>query len=38
MQTIKAKKSLGQNFLIDQEALADIANSIEIQGKHIIEV
>ena len=38
MQTIKAKKSLGQNFLIDQEALADIANSIEIQGNHIIEV
>ena len=38
MQTIKAKKSLGQNFLIDQEALSDIANSIEIHEKHIIEV
>ena len=30
MQTIKAKKSLGQNFLIDQEALTDIAHSIAI--------
>ena len=38
MKSIKAKKSLGQNFLIDQEALRDIANSIEIRGKHIIEV
>ena len=37
-KTIKAKKSLGQNFLIDQEALRDIANSIKIQEKHIIEV
>ncbi len=35
---IKAKKSLGQNFLIDTEALSDIANSIETSGKHIIEV
>ena len=38
MQTIKAKKSLGQNFLIDQEALTDIAGSIELTGRHIIEV
>ena len=38
MQTIKAKKSLGQNFLIDQEALTDIAGSIELSGRHIIEV
>lgn len=38
MKTIKAKKSLGQNFLIDQEALTAIANAIEIWGKHIIEV
>ncbi len=35
---IKAKKSLGQNFLIDVEALSDIAHSIEVKGKHIIEV
>lgn len=38
MQTIQAKKSLGQNFLIDEEALSDIAHSIELAGKHIIEV
>jgi 16S rRNA (adenine1518-N6/adenine1519-N6)-dimethyltransferase len=38
MQTIKAKKSLGQNFLIDQEALTDIAHSIAIAWEHIIEV
>lgn len=38
MQKIKAKKSLGQNFLIDQDALADIASAIEVTGKHIIEV
>lgn len=38
MQKIKAKKALGQNFLIDPEALTDIAGAIEIWGKHIIEV
>ena len=38
MQTIKAKKSLGQNFLIDPEALSDIASSFDMTGKHIIEV
>ncbi len=38
MKTIKAKKALGQNFLIDKEALSDIAGAIEISGKHIIEV
>ena len=37
-QTLRAKKSLGQNFLIDHEALSDIASSLEIGGKHIIEV
>lgn len=36
--SIKAKKSLGQNFLIDQDALSDIAESITVTGKHIIEV
>ena len=35
---IHAKKSLGQNFLIDPEALHDISHSIEVSGKHIIEV
>lgn len=38
MEYIRAKKSLGQNFLIDHEALFDIASSIEVTGKHIIEV
>lgn len=38
MQKIKAKKSLGQNFLIDESALSDIANGVEISGKHILEV
>jgi 16S rRNA (adenine1518-N6/adenine1519-N6)-dimethyltransferase len=38
MQQIKAKKSLGQNFLIDPDALTDIAHSISISGKRIIEV
>jgi 16S rRNA (adenine1518-N6/adenine1519-N6)-dimethyltransferase len=38
MKPIKAKKALGQNFLIDEEALTDIAGAIEISGKHIIEV
>jgi 16S rRNA (adenine1518-N6/adenine1519-N6)-dimethyltransferase len=37
-KTIKAKKSLGQNFLIDEEALRDIAHSLDIAGRHIIEV
>lgn len=38
MKPIKAKKALGQNFLIDEEALSGIAGAIEISGKHIIEV
>ena len=38
MKTIKAKKSLGQNFLIDEEALFDISSSTRITGKNIIEV
>ncbi len=36
--SIRAKKSLGQNFLIDPEALSDIASFLEITGKNIIEV
>jgi hypothetical protein len=35
---IRAKKSLGQNFLIDNEALFDISDSLIISEKHIIEV
>jgi len=35
---IRAKKSLGQNFLIDEEALSDIAHSVRVEGKNIIEV
>lgn len=35
---IRAKKSLGQNFLIDEGALSDIAHAIEVTGKNIIEV
>lgn len=38
MKTIKAKKSLGQNFLIDKVALIDIASSIGITKRNIIEV
>lgn len=38
MQKIKAKKSLGQNFLIDEEALLDIAAATQISDKRIIEV
>ena len=38
MQKIKAKKSLGQNFLIDEEALSTIAHSLDIADRHIIEV
>lgn len=38
METIKAKKSLGQNFLIDEETLFDISSSTRITGKNIIEV
>jgi 16S rRNA (adenine1518-N6/adenine1519-N6)-dimethyltransferase len=38
MKPIRAKKSLGQNFLIDEEALTDIAQSLHIAAKHIIEV
>ncbi len=35
---IKAKKSLGQNFLIDQNIIEKIVNTVEIQGKSILEV
>ena len=35
---IKAKKSLGQNFLIDRRVLEKIANIISIKGKTILEI
>ena len=35
---IRAKKSLGQNFLIDRSILEKIANIIEIKDKTILEV
>ena len=35
---IKAKKSLGQNFLIDKNILEKIVNITDIQDKTILEV
>jgi len=35
---IKAKKSLGQNFLVSEKILTDISEIIEIKNKNIIEV
>ena len=35
---IKAKKSLGQNFLIDKDILEKITNSTNIKNKIILEV
>ena len=35
---IKAKKSLGQNFLIDNNILDKIVNIIDIKGKNILEI
>ena len=35
---IKAKKSLGQNFLIDQNIIDKIINTIEIKDKSILEI
>ena len=35
---IKAKKSLGQNFLIDRDILEKITNIVPIKDKHILEV
>ena len=36
--SIKAKKSLGQNFLIDEKILEKITNSTEIYNKIILEI
>jgi 16S rRNA (adenine1518-N6/adenine1519-N6)-dimethyltransferase len=35
---IKAKKSLGQNFLIDQNIIDRIINTVEIKNKSILEI
>ena len=35
---IKAKKSLGQNFLIDQNIINKIVNIVEVKSKSILEV
>jgi len=34
----KAKKSLGQNFLIDQNILEQIVNTVEIKNREILEI
>ena len=36
--TIKAKKSLGQNFLIDQNVLKQIVDTVIIKEKTILEI
>ena len=35
---IKAKKSLGQNFLIDDNVINKITDSVDIKNKHILEI
>jgi 16S rRNA A1518/A1519 N6-dimethyltransferase RsmA/KsgA/DIM1 with predicted DNA glycosylase/AP lyase activity len=35
---ISAKKSLGQNFLVDEKKLQEIGESIDISHKNIVEV
>ena len=35
---IRAKKSLGQNFLIDNKILDQIVNCVEIENKNILEI
>ena len=35
---IKTKKSLGQNFLIDHNALNQIVETVEITNKEVLEV
>lgn len=35
---IKAKKALGQNFLVNEEIVQEIADIIKVEWKHIIEV
>ena len=35
---MKCKKSLGQNFLIDQNVIRKIVNLIDIKKKNVIEI
>ena len=35
---IKAKKSLGQNFLIDQNVINKIISIIDIENKNVLEI
>ena len=35
---IRAKKSLGQNFLIDQNIIDKIVNILELENRHILEI
>ncbi len=35
---IKAKKSLGQNFLIDRDVLEKIVNTVDIKNKEVLEI
>ena len=35
---IKAKKSLGQNFLVDQKIIDKIINIVDIENKSILEI
>ena len=35
---IRAKKSLGQNFLIDQDIIDKIIHTVEIKDKSILEI
>ena len=35
---IRAKKSLGQNFLIDKKIIDKIVNVIELKNKNILEI
>ena len=35
---IRAKKSLGQNFLVDEKILNQIVNCVEIKNKNILEI
>ena len=35
---IKAKKSLGQNFLIDQNTIDKIVNILDLKNRNILEI
>ena len=35
---IRAKKSLGQNFLVDQNIINKIMNIVDIKNKNVLEI